>query len=69
MSEVKQGDVITLDYLSDNNIGNGDDTQVSVNGMVKGRVACAEFNSALLKVWLGEKPAQEDLKKKLLGDE
>jgi len=67
MSEVKKGDVVTLDYLSGNDNGNG--TQVSVNGVVKGRVAGAEFNRALLKVWLGEKPAQDDLKKKLLGGE
>ena len=63
MSEVKKGDVITLDYLP------GDGTRVSVNGVDKGRVAGAAFNSALLKVWLGEKPAQDDLKKKLLGGE
>ncbi len=63
MSEVKKGDVITLDYLP------ASGTQVSVNGAVKGVVAGAAFNTALLKVWLGEKPAQEDLKKKLLGGE
>jgi len=67
MNEVKQGDVVTLDYLAGSDNNNA--TQVSVNGVVKGRVAGAEFNRALLKVWLGERPAQDDLKKKLLGGE
>ena len=61
MSEVKKGDVITLDYLPANG------TQVGINGVAKGTVAGAAFNTALLKVWLGNKPAQDDLKKKLLG--
>lgn len=61
MQEVKKGDVITLDYLP------ATGTQVSVNGVLKGSIAGAEFNTALLKVWLGDKPAQADLKQKLLG--
>jgi hypothetical protein len=27
-----------------------------------------DFNKALLKIWLGDKPVTEDLKKALLGD-
>ena len=63
LNEVKKGEVITLDYLP------GSGTEVSVNGVAKGQVAGAAFNTALLKVWLGEKPAQADLKRKLLGGE
>ena len=33
----------------------------------KGRIEGADFHSALLKVWVGEKPAQADLKQSLLG--
>lgn len=61
MPEVKKGDVITLDHLP------ASGTLVSVNGSPKGLIAGAAFNAALLKVWLGEKPAQVDLKQKLLG--
>ena len=61
IDEVKKGDVVALDYLP------GSGTQISLNGVVKGTVGGAPFNSALLKVWLGDKPAQADLKQKLLG--
>jgi len=61
MSEAKKGDVITLDYQP----GNG--TAVNFNDVTIGRIEGAAFNVALLKVWLGNKPVQENLKKKLLG--
>lgn len=63
IDEIKKGDVVTLDYLP------GSGTQVSVNGVAKGTVGGALFYGALLKVWLGDKPAQADLKQKLLGGE
>lgn len=63
MDAIRKGQVVTLDYLPETG------TQVSVDGAIKGTVAGAAFHRALLKVWLGEKPAQEDLKKKLLGGE
>ena len=61
VKEVKTGDVITLDYLP------ASGTQISVNGMARGTIAGAAFNRALLKIWLGNKPVQEDMKKGLLG--
>lgn len=61
MAEVKKGDVIALDYQPSGG------TSVSVNGVAKGSIAGAAFNTALLKIWLGEKPAQGNLKQKLLG--
>ena len=61
MGEVKKGEVVTLDYYP------ASGTMVSVNGAPKGTVAGAAFNTALMKVWLGDKPAQDDLKLKLLG--
>lgn len=61
VKEVKPGDVITLDYLP------ASGTQISVNGTLRGTIAGGAFNHALLKVWLGEKPVQDDLKLKLLG--
>ena len=61
MSEAKEGDVITMDYLP------GRGTEISFNDVTIGKVEGAAFNAALLKVWLGNKPVQERLKKKLLG--
>lgn len=61
MKEVSPGDVVTLDYLP------GSGTQIGVNGKVFGTVPGAAFNRALLDIWIGSKPVQEDLKKELLG--
>jgi hypothetical protein len=61
VKEVKPGDVITLDYLP------ASGTQISVNGTARGMIAGAAFNRALLRIWLGSKPVQDDLKKEMLG--
>lgn len=61
VKEVKPGDVITLDYLP------GSGTQIGVSGTARGIIPGAAFNRALLGIWLGGKPVQDDLKKGLLG--
>jgi len=61
VNEVKPGDIILLDYLPDSG------TKVTVNGTERGLIAGAPFNRALLKVWLGKHPVQDDLKKGMLG--
>ena len=61
IGEAKEGDLITLDYLP------ASGTQIGVNGSVRGTIAGTAFNRALLKIWLGGKPAQESLKKEMLG--
>ena len=61
VKEVEEGDVITLDYLP------ASGTQISVNGTLRGTIEGAEFNRALRRIWLGSKPAQDDLKKAMLG--
>lgn len=61
IKEVKPGDVITLDYLP------ASGTQITMNGASRGTIAGAAFNRALLKIWLGDKPVQDDLKKEMLG--
>ena len=58
--EVKEGDIILLDYTPTN-------TQVSLNGKVLGKVEGEAFNQALLRVWLGAHPVDASLKKALLG--
>ena len=57
----KKGDVILLDYLP------GAGTRVTVRGDDKGTIAGEDLNRALLRIWLGEKPADSGLKKAMLG--
>ncbi|MGR9106781.1 MAG: chalcone isomerase family protein [Gammaproteobacteria bacterium] len=58
---VYRGDVITLDYTPEQG------TVVSINGIEKGAVEGSDFCQALLTIWLGDSPADEDLKQGLLG--
>jgi NADH dehydrogenase/NADH:ubiquinone oxidoreductase subunit G len=61
VGEAKKGMAIDLDWT-------GSDTQVMVNGKPTGKpIAGADFYKALLKIWLGDKPVQDDLKRALLG--
>jgi Chalcone isomerase-like len=55
------GDVIELDYLP------ATGTIVRIKGTKKGVIEGADFNQALLAVWLGDEPADSDLKEALLG--
>jgi len=62
MKEAKKGMVILLDLVP------GAGTQVSVDGKPSGKpIEGEDFYRALLRIWLGEKPVQDDLKKALLG--
>ncbi|MFC1826782.1 chalcone isomerase family protein [Thermodesulfobacteriota bacterium] len=58
---VYKGDEIRLDYLP------GEGTQVRLNGTLKGSVPGEDFYRALLKIWLGSKPADDGLMKAWLG--
>ncbi len=59
--DLKAGDVVLLDYVP------GTGTRVTINGDVKGVIEGADFYSALLDVWLGDEPADDDLKEAMLG--
>lgn len=59
--DVDKGDTIGLTYVP------GKGTVVSAGTSEKGVIEGKDFSDALLSVWLGSNPAQEDLKKKLLG--
>lgn len=62
IGEAKKGDTINFDYTPD--VG----TRISVNGQPRGDpIPGADFFSAVLRIWLGEKPADEALKKGMLG--
>ena len=62
LKEAKEGMRITLDWVP------ASGTVVTVNGKPAGApIAGEDFYRALLRIWLGDKPVQEDLKKALLG--
>ena len=56
----KEGDIVDLDFSA-----NG--VSVTYNARPLGHIKNSAFSSALLAVWLGDKPAQTSLKKALLG--
>jgi hypothetical protein len=58
---VKRGDLILFDYFPESG------TKVTIGNEVKGTIPGAEFNRALMKIWLGPKPVDPELKKALLG--
>jgi hypothetical protein len=61
IQEAKKGMVISLGW-------NGKATQVRVDGKAAGSpIEGEDFYRALLRIWLGDKPVQDDLKKALLG--
>jgi len=62
MKEAKKGMRITLDWVP------AAGTQVTVEGKPAGAAIPGEdFYRALLRIWLGDRPVQDDLKKALLG--
>ena len=62
IKEAKNGMRITLDWAP------AAGTQVTAQGKAVGAAIPGEdFYRALLKIWLGDKPVQDDLKKSLLG--
>ena len=61
VGEAKKGMAIHLDWT-------GNETQVTIQGKPTGKpIAGQDFYNALLKIWVGDKPVQDDLKKALLG--
>jgi Chalcone isomerase-like len=61
VGEAKKGMAIYLDWT-------GAETQVSIQGKPVGKpIAGEDFYRALLRIWVGDKPVQDDLKKSLLG--
>jgi hypothetical protein len=62
LGEAKKGQVIALDFVP------GTGTVVLVNGEAKGKpIPGDDFYRGLLRIWLGDKPVDADLKKGMLG--
>ena len=60
--EAKKGDVIHLEFTPEAG------TRVVVNGKAQGSaIAGEDFYAALLRIWIGDKPVDADLKKGLVG--
>jgi hypothetical protein len=59
--DLKAGDTVWLDYIPSTG------TRITINGKEQGIIEGDDFYSALLDVWLGEEPADEDLKAAMLS--
>jgi long-chain acyl-CoA synthetase len=60
IGQAKEGSVITLDYVDGA-------TRITQDGATRGTIPGEPFNKALFRIWLGDRPAQADLKKAMLG--
>lgn len=58
-----KGDIVYLDYIPDKG------TRLTFNNKALGVIPGEDFNIALLKIWLGEHPADSDLKAAMIGQE
>jgi len=62
VKEAPKGSVIQIDWLPESG------TRLSIGGQKRGEdIPGEDFYQALLRIWLGDKPAQDDLKDALLG--
>ena len=62
LKEARKGMMVLLDWQPVTG------TVVSVDGKARGKpIAGEDFYRALLRIWIGERPVQDDLKKALLG--
>lgn len=60
-SNTVKGDSVIIDFIDNK------ETSVTINGTEKTRIRGADFQRAVLSIWLGESPADEDLKQAMLG--
>jgi hypothetical protein len=62
IDEAKKGDLLHFEFVPESG------TRITVNGQQKGaNIPGEDFFAAMLRIWLGDKPADADLKKGLLG--
>ena len=59
--KVKEGTQIVIDYVPQHG------TIILVDGEEKDRIPGGDFNRALLRIWIGERPRDPKLRKALLG--
>jgi hypothetical protein len=61
--ELKKGDVLTLEYTP----GVGTNSKLNGKPILANPLPDVAFMNAILRIWLGDKPVQPDLKEKLLN--
>ncbi len=62
VGEAKTGTTVLIDWLPESG------TRLTVNGQARGKdIAGDDFFKALLKIWIGRQPVQDNLKAALLG--
>lgn len=59
--DMKAGDVVLLDFLP------AEGVQLSINQKFIGSIEGGDFSATLLRVWLGDEPVTDSLKRDLLG--
>ena len=59
--DLHAGDVVQFDFIPDSG------TEVRINGELRDTIPGADFNRALLRVWLGDRPGDRSLRKAMLG--
>jgi hypothetical protein len=60
--EAKKNDIYDIIYVPDKGVS------VYIKGELKGTIKGLDFKRAVFSIWLGEKPADAKLKKKMLGE-
>ena len=60
--EAKKNDIYDIIYVPEQGIS------VYIKGELKGTIKGLDFKKAVFSIWLGEKPADSSLKKKMLGE-
>ncbi len=61
LKETQENDRIALDFGADGGM------KITINGQAKDSIGGPDIGPAMLKIWLGKKPVQDDLKKDMLG--
>ncbi|MFO7556008.1 MAG: chalcone isomerase family protein [Desulfobacterales bacterium] len=60
--EARKNDIYDIVYIPEQGVG------VYIKGELKGTIKGLDFKKAVFSIWLGEKPADSKLKRKMLGE-
>jgi len=60
--DAKKNDIYDIVYIPEKGVG------VYIKGELKGTIKGLDFKKAVFSIWLGEKPADSTLKRKMLGE-
>jgi len=60
--DARKNDIYEIVYIPEQGVG------VYIKGELKGTIKGLDFKKALFSIWLGEKPADSTLKRKMLGE-